>query len=214
MTTTTHIWLIGGGGHAKVVADAAELGGRSVAGVFDDATQPAVGSLGVERLGSLEDAAQTLLGNEEAQAHLAIGDLAARQRVLSFFNERGIGPERFAAIIHSSAIVSGSVRIGRGVFIGAGALVNPDATIGDHAIVNTSAVVEHDVTLGVNCHIAPGATLCGGVHIGPGTLIGAGAVVVPSVRIGAGVTVGAGAVVLSDLNDSVKVVGCPARPIR
>jgi acetyltransferase EpsM len=212
MTSATHIWLIGGGGHAKVVADAAELTGRTIGGVFDDAESPALGAQGVPRLGSVQDVADALR-DSDALAHLALGNLRLRRRVLDWLAAQGVGPERFATIIHPSAVVSGTVRIGRGAFIAPGAIINADATIGDHAIINTGAVVEHDAKLAENCHIAPAVTLCGGVQIGRDALIGAGAIVTPGVGVGAGATAGAGAVVLRDLPEGVTAVGCPARPM-
>lgn len=209
MTITPSIWLLGGGGHAKVVIDAAELSGRPVSGFFDDDSEPAINA-GITHLGTIESAGDRMSEDEFATVHLAIGHIEARRRVMERLMGRGIQADRYATIIHPGAIVSASVTIGRGVFIAPGAIINASARLSNHAIINTAAVVEHDVSVGENSHVSPHATICGGVRIGAHTLIGAGAVILPRVSIGEGVIVGAGAVVLRDVGDGRKVVGNPA----
>ena len=214
MGTTGSIYLIGGGGHAKVVADAAALGGRPVAGIFDDQDSPAAcADLTIPHLGPVALAAQYLTDDTSAAAHIAMGSIDARDRILRDLAAQGIQSDRFATIIHPAAIVAPTVAIGHGVFIAPAAVINPQARIADHAIINTGAIIEHDVTIGENAHIAPRAVLCGQAGVGAGVLIGAGAVVIPSITIGDGATVGAGAVVVRSVAAGQTVVGTPARAI-
>lgn len=116
-------------------------------------------------------------------------------------------------LIHPSAIVSPSSRLGCGSVVFAVAVVNANARIGEAAIVNTAAVVEHDCVLAEGVHVSPGAVLAGGVKVGRLSWIGAGAVVIPGVTVGAGSIVGAGSVVLRDVPDGATVVGNPARQL-
>jgi sugar O-acyltransferase (sialic acid O-acetyltransferase NeuD family) len=187
--------LVGGGGHAKVVADAARASGIELAGFVDD--DPAAKVPGLEWLGGLDRTREPWI--------VCIGDVPTRMRVL--YGLRG----RAASVMHPSAIVSQSAAIGDGVFVGPGAVVNADAVTGDHAIVNSAAVVEHDARVGRGSHVAPGVVLCGNVRIGEGCLIGAGAVLLPGVEVGDHAMVGAGAVVMGAVSARTRVVGVPAR---
>lgn len=195
--------LLGAGGHALVVADAAIAGGRTIVGAFDDDAAAALflHFRGMKRLGGIGAAV-----SGEAELLLAIGDLAARRRLLA------AGLARVAAaVVHPSAVMGHACAVGRGVFVGPRAVVNIAAVIGDHAIVNSGAIVEHECVVGENSHVAPGAVLGGRVMIGTDTLVGLGARVLPGVRIGSGCTIGAGSVVVRDVGDGAVVVGVPGR---
>jgi sugar O-acyltransferase (sialic acid O-acetyltransferase NeuD family) len=197
--------LLGAGGHAKVVCDAATRAGLAADIEFrdDDVTLAGMRPLGRPirvPIGPLEQ-----LGYD---VHVAIGNNATRSRLAMRLQEVG---RPLTTISHPNAIVSAWARIGEGVFIAAGATVAPDATIEKCAIINHGSIVDHDCHLGAWVHIAPNATLGGGVHIGEGTLIGAGAVVLPGVAVGKWAIVGAGAVVTEPVADGTVVVGVPAR---
>jgi UDP-perosamine 4-acetyltransferase len=195
--------LLGGGGHAAVVADAARSAGWTVLGFFDDNPQTGLsGPPGVSRLGAISDA--LLIGR--GLAHAAVGSPALRRRWLDAMGDR-VAP----AIVHAGAIVSPSATIAEGAFIGPGAVVNARASVGRGAIVNSGAIVEHDCVLEPFCHVAPGAALGGGVHVGAESLVGIKAAVRPGIRIEAHATVGAGAVVTRDVPQGATATGIPAR---
>ena len=208
--------IVGGGGHALVVAEAASLAlggaGLGLRGCLDDDPEPAaaVGPGGIDRLGAMD--AFESIATSGGTWILGIGDLGARRGLLDGLP----GPARIGGahtVAHPAAFVSPSASIGRGVFIGPGAIVHARAHVGDHAIINSGAIVEHDVRVGENAHIASGATLAGGVTVGRHTLIGSGASALPGVRVGDGCTVGAGSVVREDVGEGRTVVGVPARAV-
>ncbi|MBS0190613.1 MAG: NeuD/PglB/VioB family sugar acetyltransferase [Phycisphaerales bacterium] len=196
--------LVGGGGHALVVAEAARALGIEMLGVMDDrADAPAVRRLGLRHLGGLFSRG----GAEGGAAVICVGDGALRGRV-----SRELGGVRWSApMVASGAYVAETAEMGAGVFVGVRAVVHSFARIGAHAIVNTGAIVEHECEIGECAHVAPGAVLAGNVRVGRETLIGVGARVIPGVTIGAGCVVGAGAVVVRDVPDGTKVAGVPAR---
>lgn len=203
--------VIGGGGHAWVVTEAARASGWRVLGFFDDNASAAIDDQS-PRLGPLARAAT--FGQEPgsadplapAQAIIALGSLELRARLIA---EMG---GLFGVVVHPTGLVSASSTLGPGTFVGASAVVQGRTTIGRHGIVNTGAIVEHDCRLGDNVHVAPRATLGGGVRVGANTLIGLGASVRPGVKIGSGCTVGVGAAVVRDVPDGATVVGVPAKP--
>jgi sugar O-acyltransferase (sialic acid O-acetyltransferase NeuD family) len=115
------------------------------------------------------------------------------------------------ALVHPSAILARTTRLGRGVFVNAGAIVGAMSELADHALVNRGAVVGHHVTIEAFASVGPGAVIAGQVTIGYGAAIGAGAVLLPKVTIGTHAVVGAGAVVVRDVPAHAKALGNPAR---
>lgn len=200
--------IVGAGGHGKVVADAALETGRWDEIVFLDDAWPekqANGRWAIQ--GKVEQMlewkgkcvhAVVALGNNQLRIHL-------QSRLLMAGFE-------MATVVHPSASISRYAKLGIGCVVFANAVVNVDAEVGDATIINTAATVDHDCRLGVGVHIAPGAHLGGGVTVGDFSWIGIGAAVRQYQSIGAGVTVGAGAVVVTNLEDGVTAIGCPARP--
>lgn len=204
------IIMLGGGGHALVVAEAANLAGLRVVGLYDDHPEPvAARLLGITRLGSFDDA---LTSHSPVPFLLAVGHLPLRRSLLDRIHQHGGRPEA-TPIVHPKAIVHDSATIGRGVYIGPGAIVHSFAVIESHAIINSGAIVEHECHIGVNAHIAPGTVLGGRVMVGRDALIGLGSRVLPKASIGAESTVGAGSVVLREIAAGTTVAGTPARPI-
>jgi sugar O-acyltransferase (sialic acid O-acetyltransferase NeuD family) len=197
--------VYGCGGHGKVVADIALTRGLSVAGFVDDGA--AVGSriLGLPVLGG---AGWLEASCSRVSVALGIGDKSARRRVYELCAKLGMVP---VTLIHPTAAVAASARLGAGVVVMAQAVINPDARVGDGVIINSGAVVEHDCEVGAFTHLAPNATLGGAVRIGAFAHVGLGASVLPGKVIGDEAMVGAGAVVVADVPPRVVVVGVPAR---
>lgn len=199
--------IIGAGGHAKVViATARAIGDVALAGVLDDDPARTGGEvLGVPVRGAIDVETVRRLG--VTRAVLAIGGNRARAEVAA----RLAGHVAWATLVHPSAVVDPTARLGEGVVVFAGAVIQPDAVIGRHAIVNTGATVDHDCVIGDFAHIAPGVHLAGNVHVGEGALLGIGSCAIPGSRIGAWATVGAGGVVVGEVAAGACVKGVPAR---
>ena len=134
-----------------------------------------------------------------------------RQKVIEQIKESGLP---VANIIHPTAVVSPSARLGRGILMLPGVVIGPGASIGNHVIINSAATVDHDSVIEDDVIISPGVHLAGYVVVKSGTLIGIGACSVPGVTIGSNCLIGAGAVVTADIPDNVVAAGVPARVIR
>lgn len=198
------IFLIGAGGHAKVVLDAMSGSGMSDRIIVrDDDPRRA----GTDILGHVIHVPIVLDVMSGHRFHLAIGSAAARRMLWEKILSLGVTPH---TVMHTAAIVSRYARIGEGAFLAAGSVVGPSAVVGNSVIVNHGAVVDHDCTVGDFCHIAPNATLGGGVRIGNGVLVGAGANVLPGIQIADSAVIGAGAVVTRNVKSGEVLVGIPA----
>ena len=196
--------LLGGGGHARAVADVITRNGGTVALVV---AERAEGGFPRVVQGDAEGIALALA--EGLTVVAAVGDNALRTRLLTAAAQAGAIT---SAVIASSATVSADAELGQGTVVMEHAHVGPAASLGVAVIVNTAAVVEHDVDIGSGTHVAPRAAIGGGAVIGQGVLVGTGAVILPGVRVGAGATVAAGAVVHRDVADGAIVAGVPATP--
>ncbi|WP_319582365.1 acetyltransferase [uncultured Pseudodesulfovibrio sp.] len=201
------ILIIGGGGHARVVADILRaMDGMEPLGFITSDLDPGeVGPMGLPVLGS--DAAVGSIPHDGLV--VAVGDNRIRERLFTDFAAQG---ETLVNAIHPSAVIAPDVVMGRGCMVCAGAIVNTGTVIGDNVILNTGSVTDHDCQIQDHVHVAPGAKLAGGVRIGSGVLVGLGAAVLPGVVMGDRAVAGAGAVVLGDVVPGLTVVGVPARP--
>ena len=195
------IYVFGAGGHAKVVADLARLQGWRVTAFVD--------SVDAARHGEPFAGAHVSSSTPPVGAAVvAFGDNAAR---LALAKRLAADGWWLPVLVHPSAVVSPSAKLGAGTVVMAQAVVQAEAMVGEACIVNTGAIVEHDCVLGDGVHLAPRACLCGTVVIGEQTFVGAGSVVREKMTIGARVQLGAGSVVVASLPDDVRAMGVPAR---
>lgn len=201
------IILIGDSGHAKVIEDCIRSQGGNVIAKLDDRYKEQFCEEDVVRgpLALIEE-----LLTEEVKVVISIGSNTIRKQIVERLN---IADAKYAIIIHSRAIVSGSVKIGCGTVIMPGVIVNADTSIGCHTIINSNSVVEHDCTIEDFTHISPGAILTGNVMIGQGSHVGAGTTIIPGIEIGSWTTIGAGSSVISNIESEVTAVGVPSRVI-
>ena len=206
--------LLGAGGHAAVVAEAARASGWLILGYCTDHPSPDGFPLDedIPWVGppDPESCAHLAEGGQPPSVIAAVGDPRLRSLWTTDFTRRG---HPLATIIDPASRISSSARIEDGVFVGPLACINAGSRIGRSSIINSSAVVEHGCVLDPLVHIAPGAILTGEVTIGEGTLVGAGSVVLPGLEIGAWTTIGAGSVVQRDVPSECVVAGVPAREL-
>ncbi len=201
--------LYGAGGHAKVVLEAflARCPNGEVAVIDDDPARTGEILLGQPIRGTREWLAGNWLG---IAVMPALGDNLRRDRLVQDL-KRLKRPLR--TIIHPTAIVSPSARIGDACFLAAGTIVNAEAVLDEGVILNTGASVDHDCRIGRAVHIAPGARLCGTVTIGARALVGTGAAIIPGRSVGADARVGAASAVVCDIPGGETWAGCPARKL-
>ena len=195
------MYLIGAGGHAKVVRDILDACSIPFSGVVTDNLKE-VTFMEKKILHSMD-------GVDEAI--ICVGNNRTRKKLAEELSQQGV---TFGMGIHPSVIMSKYASVDEGTVVMQGAVIQSCAKIGKHCIVNTSASIDHDNVLGDFVHISPHATLCGEVEVGEGTWIGAGTVVKQCVKIGKWSVIGAGSVVVHDIPDGVLAYGNPCKIIR
>lgn len=205
MVSKPGVYVLGCGGHAKVVVQTLRALGYDHVVVFDDDRKKWGRSvMGIPVYGPIERVAD----HPRSPTIIAVGDNSVRESVAARYELDWL------TIVHPRAWVDPSVKLGPGTVVCAGAVVQADAQIGAHVIINTSSSIDHDCRIGNWVHVAPGARVAGGVTVGDRVLLGLGSVVLPERTIGARTIVGSGAVVTRDLPPDVTVVGVPARIMR
>lgn len=154
-------WIIyGGGGHARVIADAIKLTGDNVIAYFDD--NPSLSSINDVPVFSY---------NENIAPHakiiIAIGNNQLRRDVANNITHK------FGTVIHPKAIIADDVMIGEGSVILAGAVIQSGTVMGKNVVINANATVDHDAHVGDFCSIYPNAYIGGAAQIGAGVTVNA-----------------------------------------
>jgi len=200
--------ILGGGGHARVLASTIRQLGRQILGYTDPSSNASLAG-DVKYLGVDE----TLQEYASDEVVLAVGlgstrDTTHRGRL---FDETHSEEFDFPPVIHPQAFVADEAVLAEGAQVMAGAVVQPGTRIRENVIVNTNASVDHDCDIRRDVHVAPGATISGDVILEEGVHVGTGASIVQEIRVGEQSTVGAGAVVVEDVPPETTVIGVPAQ---
>ena len=199
--------ILGGGGHGRVVADAARSTCKWQEICFIDAAYPDLKKSGEWRVvGNDDDLADLIDGNTDLA--VAIGNNRTRMSLVKKLQQNGYS---LPPIVHSTAVVSEGADIGDATVVMPMAVINYGAKVGSGCIVNTNACIEHDCVIDEGVHLSPGCHLAGDVVVGGYSWIGLGASIIQQVKVSSFVTVGAGAVVVNDLPPNITALGVPAK---
>jgi len=201
--------IVGAGGFGREVLqwarDAWPEHAERIAGFLSDDPRRLDGfSTGLEILGRV-DAYEQHPGD---YLLLGIGVAYSRRIVAERLIARGA---EFATLVHPTAVVARSARVGRGSVVCPGAVVSDSATLGTCVLVNYHASFGHDSSAGDFAVLSPYATLGGGATIGDDVFLGLHASVGPGRIVGARSKVSANSCVLSDTPADSIIYGVPGR---
>lgn len=202
------IVVVGRGGHSKVIADMILSDEENVIVGFLDDKYSELGLIEDTYCGPISAANGLVENSPDVKLVIAIGDNKNRQSIVQRLN---LSDEYYLTVIHKSAVVSPTAKIGHGTVIMPNSVLNADSKIGNHAIINTGSVIEHDSIVADFSHVCPSATLTGTVQIGEGAYVGAGSTIIPNIIIGEWAIIGAGAMVITKIPPHCTAVGIPAK---
>lgn len=134
--------LYGYGGHGKVIAEALNSITNSKIGVFDD--QPIEETDAIVFLGKYNPTVFP-----DLPIVIGIGNNEIRKKISECIRHE------FFKLIHPSAQIAKSVKIGKGSVVLQNAVIQANSEIGDHVIVNVGAVIDHDNKIGDYVHVTP-----------------------------------------------------------
>ena len=143
-----------------------------------------------------------------------IGGPASFRARRALIARTGLASERFATIIHPSAVISVSARLGRGVIVLANCSIGAGAQVDDHVLMLQNCVVGHDSHLGERCILASGVVVSGNVRIGRDCYLGAASAIRERLSIGDGSLLGLGSTLVGDMPAQSMYYGNPARAQR
>ncbi|MFD3937569.1 NeuD/PglB/VioB family sugar acetyltransferase [Streptomyces sp. NPDC058611] len=138
-------------------------------------------------------------------------DYAVRARLV---RRLGLPVNRYATVVHPTAVVSRSSVLGAGSVLLAHSVLTAGVRVGSHVAVMPQVVLTHDDAVGDFATLASGVRLGGGVRVGRGAYVGAGALVREYTTVGAWSLTGMGSTVLADVPPGEVWAGSPARRLR
>ncbi len=139
---------------------------------------------------------------------LAIGDVIHRKRITLSLKSRGA---TFISLIHPTAVVAKSARLGEGCVLYPHAVVMNAAQLGDFVLLNLHASAGHDTQIGRFCNLCPYATMNGFAILEEGVFLGTHSCVLPGCRVGSGSKVSAGSVAAHDSKPHTLIFGVPGK---
>ena len=206
--------IIGAGGTSREIADAVDAINRreprwNLLGFLDDDVAKQGTSIdGIPVLGSVAATA-----DYDAQFIIGIASWRNPEARCAVVQRLGLPPERYATIVHPSALISSRAVIGIGTAVLQNVVITPGTTVGNHTLILQNVTMAHDQIVEDYVTIASGATVAGFVRLRAGCYLGAGCTIMNGVTVNAGALVALGAVVMNDVPSGRTFAGHPAQPL-
>lgn len=203
------LYIIGSGGHCRPISECAIESGYNVKYIIDLNKKVFKQN---ENIFGITVKSYNQIKNipKGSQVFLAIGDNKIRTKLFKVYKDKF----NFVNLIHFSAFISKSAKIGIGNFIGPKVIINSKTKILNNCIINTASILEHEVELKNNIHIAPGSIICGRTKIYSDSFIGAGSTILDYLQIKEKTIIGAGSVVIANTLANSTYAGIPAKQIK
>ena len=201
--------IIGAGGLAREIYDLAIIcygnnpDFRITGFLSDDLTN--IESLGYPKILSNTQDYQL---KEEDVFFCAIGNVLHRKKVVESILNRG---GKFINLIHPTANISPSVKLGIGIGIKSYCVISSDVNIDDFSFLQSAVIMGHDVKVGKYCQINSFAFFAGYVELQQCVTVNAGAKLIQNILIEEEAVVGLGSIVLNKVKKGTTVFGVPAR---
>lgn len=122
--------------------------------------------------------------------------------------------DRYATLVHPTAVISEFANIGYGCTIQPFVSIGPNVEIGNHVQIFAQSLVGHDAIIENYSYIANNSCIGAKVIMKEGAYLGTNSSTKEFLQIGSWSFVGMGAVVIKDVPGKTVVIGNPAKPLR
>lgn len=140
----------------------------------------------------------------------AIGNLYHRKKTVEIILSKG---GQFINLIHPTAIISPSVKLGIGVVIKSFCVLASDVIVEDFTFLQSSVIMGHDVKVGRFCQVNSFSFFAGYVRVHDMVSVNAGAKIIQNIVIEEESVVGVGSIVIRRVKKNTTVFGNPAKSI-
>ena len=147
---------------------------------------------------------------EQDKFLIAIGNVDMKKNIITKLKVKGA---QFLTLIHPTAIVVNTAKIGKGVIIYPYVIVSDCVQLGDFVLMNSYSSCGHDVKVGKYCILSPHATLNGFVILEDEVFLGTHTTVIPGKRVGYRSKISANSVVMRNVPPNKMVFGVPGKAI-
>jgi len=203
--------IIGAGEFGKQAREMALLQGKyDPIGFYDDFSVEEQFE-GLPILGKIDDVEHHFEQGKVEVLFVAIGynHLRFKQTVMRRFSSIP-----FANIIHPTAVIEKSAKLGQGIFIYPMTYIGPGVDVADGVVLNMYSYLPHDNKIGECAAFSGGTNMGGKTDIGSCSFVGLGCTVSDNLKICEDVFIGAGAVVVKNIDEPGTYIGCPAKKMK
>jgi acetyltransferase EpsM len=208
--------IIGGFGNGSVVASTVNDINKQkpeweILGFLNDRDEGPINGLPV--LGSITpETVAPYLNQADVFFYWALVSVKLRKDFTKRLFDLGIPEERFATLVHPTAIVSDHAKLGYGVSVQPFVNIGPGVRIANYVHVFAQAMIGHDAKLDNFAYVANNACVGAHVHLEEGAYVGTNATTRENLTLGEWSLTGIGSVVVKDVAPGQIVIGNPARP--
>jgi acetyltransferase EpsM len=176
-----------------VLDDDATIQGSTVGGL------PVIGTL--EKAGTFPDVRYVF----------AIGSIGTQRKRAEIMARLKLEPDAFESIVHPTALLNGTAKIGRGCIIHPRVTVSNDVQIGDFVIVAVASTIGPCAVLGDYSMLTSHVLILSNCVIGESVFVGSMTCVIENVKVGAFARIGVCSVVGRDIKEGMFAMGNPLR---
>lgn len=150
---------------------------------------------------------------EDCYFVFGIGSMKTRLLRHAIFTKLNLSIDRFPPIIHPSAVIDHTAKVGFGCIIHPGVVIGNDAVLDNFVIVAVNSAIGPYAQIKEYAMITSLSLILSSAIIGKSTFMGSCSCVTEGVNVGNGAMIGVGTIVTRNIDDGVFVLGNPMRQI-